>query len=261
MSKAPFSIMRINNASILINIGEHTILTDPYFIDVPFIGVTEMAVIKPQDLPPLTAILGCHDVEDHWQMRGLSDYPHDKDDVQLFVAMESQIESAREYGFNNVEVLEWGEKRVLGGNLSIESVKAQDMLKWTVNNYVIRYEDTSILFGSEARDLPPLAEYKAANGPVDMAIFPVNGVYLMSFYQLVMRGEEAVEGAKLLGAKQLFVIHDAHKNLPVFLPTKSSGDDATAAALNDDSLEVIRMPTGELWSSNGQNSILSILAS
>lgn len=251
MQKVPFSIVRINNASILINIGEHTILTDPYFIDVPFIGVTEMATIKPQDLPPLTAILGCHDVEDHWQMRGLSEYPHSKDDVQLFVAMESQAESAREFGFRNVEVLKWGEKRILGGNLSIESVKAQKMLKWTVNNYVIRYEATSILFGSEARDLPPLAEYNAENGPVDMAIFPVNGVYLMSFYQLVMRGKEAVEGAKLLGAKQLFVIHDAHKSRPLFLPTKSSGDDAEAAALNDDSLEVIRVPTGELWSSKG----------
>ncbi len=252
MQKTPFTIKRINNASILIRIGEHHILTDPYFIDVPFIGVTEAASIRPEDLPPLTAILGCHDVIDHWQMDGLADYPHNKDDVSLFVAMENQAKAARKYGFNNVEVLSWGEKRVLKGNLSIESVKAQKMLKWTVNNYVIRLGDTSILFGSEARDLPPLAEYHAHNGPVDMAIFPVNGVHLMSFYQLVMTGKQAVEGAKLLGAKRLFVIHDAHKSRPFFMPTKSSGAAADEAARNDDSIEVIRVPTGQTWSSREQ---------
>lgn len=250
MGKAPFTITRINNASILLTIGEHTILTDPYFIDVPFIGVKEMAAIKPEDLPPLTAILGCHDVIDHWQMDGLADYKHNKDEVQIFVAMEKQAITAKKFGFNNVEVLEWGQKRTLRGNLTIESVKAQKMLKWTVNNYVIRYGGTSILFGSEARDLPPLKEYYEKNGAVDMAIFPVNGVHLMTFYQLVMKGDEAVQGAKLLGAKQLFVVHDAHKSVPVFLPTKSSGDDADKEAKNDNSIEVIRIPTGQLWKSN-----------
>lgn len=249
MNKAPFTIMRINNASILLTIGEHTILTDPYFIDVPFIGVQEMAAIDPKDLPPLTAILGCHDVIDHWQMDGLAEYPHNKDNVQLFVAMEKQAETAKAFGFKNVEVLKWGEKRTIGGNLFIESVKAQKMLKWTVNNYVIRYENTSILFGSEARDLQPLKEYHDKNGPIDMAIFPVNGVHLMTFYQLVMKGDEAVRGTKLLGAKQLFVIHDSHKSIPLFLPTKSSGEDADAAAKDDVDIEVIRIPTGIPWSS------------
>lgn len=249
MAKTPFTITRINNASILIHIGEHYILTDPYFIDVPFIGVTEMAAIKPQDLPPLTAIIGCHDVIDHWQMEGVADYPHDKNDVQLFVAMQSQADAAKAVGFTHVEVLAWGQKRTLGNNLVIESVEAQKMLKWTVNNYVIRYDETAILFGSEARDLLPLADYHEKNGAVDMAIFPVNGVYLMGCYQLVMRGEEAVKGTKLLGAKQLFVIHDAHKGVPLFLPIKSSGDMAEKAALDDDSIEVIRIPTGQLWSS------------
>jgi L-ascorbate metabolism protein UlaG (beta-lactamase superfamily) len=248
MPTTAISITRICNASVLINIGGHTILTDPYFINVPFFGVKELAAIHPQDLPPLTAILGCHDVGDHWQMKGLADYPHNKDDVHVFVAMESQAQSARKIGFKNVEVLEWGEHRTIAGNLSIEAVKAQKMMKWTVNNYVLRCEDASILFGSEARDLSPLAEYGAKNRPVDVAVFPVNGVQMLGFYPLVMRGDEAVEGAKLIGAKKLFVIHDAHTHLPGLMSVKSSGDDADAAALNHDNLAVIRMPTGEIWS-------------
>lgn len=248
MPTTAINITRICNASVLINIGEHTILTDPYFVNVPFFGVKELAAINPQDLPPLTAILGCHDVGDHWQMKGLADYPHDKDGVHVFVAMESQARSARKIGFKNVEVLEWGEHRTVAGNLSIEAVEAQKMMKWTVNNYVLRCGDASILFGSEARDLSPLAEYGAKYSPVDVAIFPVNGVHILGFYQLVMRGNEAVEGTKLIGAKKLFVIHDAHTHLPGLMSVKSSGDDADAAALHDDNLAVIRVPTGEIWS-------------
>ncbi|MBO9491633.1 MBL fold metallo-hydrolase [Endozoicomonas sp. G2_1] len=247
MAKVPFTITRINNASILIGIGEHFIFTDPYFIDVPFIGVLEPAAIAVKDLPPLTAILGCHDVVDHWQMDGLVDYPHNKDDVRLFVAMESQAESAREAGFKQVEVLSWGHKRVLAGGLIIESVQAQKMLKWTVNNYVVRLQDTAIFFGSEARDLPPLVEYKKQHGAVDIAILPVNGVHLMTFYQLVMTADEAVEGTKLLGDKTLFAIHDAHKSWPLLLPVKSSGRDAEKASKRYQDINVVRIPTGQLW--------------
>ena len=246
MPTTAINITRICNASVLINIGKHTILTDPYFVNVPFFGIKESAAINPHDLPPLTAILGCHDVGDHWQMKGLVDYPHNKDDVYIFVAMESQAQSARQIGFKNVEVLKWGENRTIAGNLSIEVVKAQKMMKWTVNNYVLRCGDASILFGSEARDLSPLANYGVKRNPVDIAIFPVNGVHMLGFYQLVMRGDEA--GAKLIGAKKLFVIHDAHTNLPGLMSVKSSGDDADAAALHDKNLTVIRMAPGKMWS-------------
>ena len=241
-------ITRICNASVLINIGKHIILTDPYFVNVPFFGVTELAAINPKELPPLTAILGCHDVGDHWQIEGLSDYPHDKDGVHIFVAMESQAKSARKAGFKNVAVLEWGEHRTIAGDLSIEAVKAQRMMRWTVNNYALRCGDASILFGSEARDLSPLAEYGTEHSPVDVAIFPVNGVHMLGFYQLVMRGDEAVEGTKLLGSNKLFVIQDAHTHLPGLMSVKSSGNYADAAALSDENFEVIRMPVGETWS-------------
>ncbi|WP_133405571.1 MBL fold metallo-hydrolase [Parashewanella tropica] len=250
MTKTPFTITRINNACVLISIGEHHILTDPYFLDVSFIGITELAAIEVKDLPPLTAILGCHDVTDHWQMEGLVDYPHDKDDVTLFVAMDSQVITAKEAGFSQVEVLEWGEKRTLGANLIIESVEGQNMLKWTVNNYVIRLGATAIFFGGEARDLSPLAEYYKNNGSVDIAILPVNGVHLMSYYQLVMTAKEAVEATKLLGAKQLFTIHDAHRPIPFFININSSGEDAEIAASKETNIEVIRMPTGQVWSNS-----------
>ena len=108
-------------------------------------------------------------------------------------------------------------------------------------------KDVFIFFGSEARDIPPLTAYHKQHGAVDVALLPVNGVYLMSCYQLVMRAEEAVKGARTLGAKTLFVIHDAHKSRPLFLPIKSSGEDAERAAAQLEDLNVVRVPTGQEW--------------
>lgn len=203
--------------------------------------------MKAKDLPPLTAILGCHDVGDHWQMESLAEYPHDKSQVPVFVAMESQVKSAKENGFSNAEVLEWGQERDLGGDLKIRSIEAQKMMRWTVNNYLITCGDAVVFFGSEARDLPPLKAFGESFGrPVDVAMFPVNGVRMMGV-QLVMKAQEAVEGAKLVNAKKLWVIHDAHRSFPLLMTAKTSGADAQAAAQGDESLEVVRVPAGERW--------------
>lgn len=239
-------LTRINNACVLIQMGEHAILTDPYFINYKIVGIKEPVAMTPQELPPLTAIIGCHDVIDHWQMDGLKDYPHNKDDVRVFVAMKSQIKSTRKAGFNNVEVLSWGEKRIIG-DLSIESVEAQKMMVWTVNNYVLRLGDKSVFFGSEARDIPPFSRYREEHGPVDVALLPVNAVHLMGFYKLVMSGAEAVNATRELGAPTLFVIHDAHPSIPGVIHIKSSGDDADASVVEGDSVEVIRTPPGFEW--------------
>lgn len=247
MPQTPIHITRICNATVLIEIGDHVILTDPYFINVPFFRVTELPAMQAKDLPPLTAILGCHDVGDHWQMEGLADYPHDKSEVPIFVAMESQAKSAREHGFSRVEVLPWGQSRDLGGGLCIQSVEAQKMMRWTVNNYLITCGDASVFFGSEARDLPPLKAFGETRKETDVALFPVNGVRMMGM-QLVMKAHEAVQGAKLIGAKKLFVIHDWHKAFPLLMTAATSGADAEAAAKDDDLLDVIRVGAGERWS-------------
>ncbi len=250
-------ITRIANACVLIEIGEHTILTDPFFLNWPMIGIKEEVAMTAKELPPLTAIIGCHDFIDHWQMKGLEAYPHDKNDVQLFVPMQSMARSARKVGFENVEILSWGEQRTVAGRLSVEAVKAQKMLIWTVNNYVLRCGDASVFFGSEARDLPPLAEYKQKHGAVDVALLPTNAVHLFGLYQLVMSGSQAVQATQTLGAKHLVVIHDAHPKIPGFIHIKSSSDDADAAAarLNiDERVEVVRVPTGVAWTRDGVKS-------
>lgn len=245
----PVTVTRIANACTLIELREHTILTDPFFLNWPQIGIREEVAMTAGELPRLTAIIGCHAFIDHWQMKGLADYPHDKRDVQVFVPMKSMARAARKVGFTNTELLQWGDRRFIGGTLGIEAVQAQTMLGWRVNNYLLSTADVSVFFGGEARDLAPLREYRAANGPVDVAVLPTNGVHLGGVYQLVMNGEQAVHAAQILGARQLFVIHDWHPDITGVIRVTSSGEAAEAAAAKaEGALEVVRLPSGAAWS-------------
>ncbi|MEM9387906.1 MAG: MBL fold metallo-hydrolase [Pseudomonadota bacterium] len=239
-------LTRINNACALIEIGEHAILTDPYFINYKMVGINEPVGLSVTELPPITAIIGCHCVIDHWQMESLVDYKYNKDDVRVFVAMSKQARGARRAGFHRVEVLEWGAIRRLG-DLSIRSVQAHKMAGMTVNNYALRLGDNTVFFGGEARDIAPLAAYRARHGEVDVALLPVNAVHLMGLVKLVMSGQEAVHATKILGARALFVIHDAHPDIPGVIRVRSSGDDAEAAAVSNDSPDVVRVPPGVTW--------------
>lgn len=240
------AINRICNACVLIEICGHTVLTDPFFWNPPYMGIDESVAIQPVDLPRLSAIIGGHSVPDHWQIETLSEYPY-KDEVPVFVPMKSMAKKAREVGFEKVEVVDWGEHRRISEHLNLEIVKAHKGLGMTVNNYVLRGEGISVFFGSEARDFEPLREYRRNNKIVDVVMAPVNAVHLFGRLKLVMSGKEAVEATKILGSKIFFAIHDAHIERPLLISVKSSGDDADAAASTDSEVEVIRIPVGDWW--------------
>ncbi|NET39132.1 MAG: hypothetical protein F6K19_45365 [Cyanothece sp. SIO1E1] len=92
-----------------------------------------------------------------------------------------------------------------------------------------------------------MKEYRLNNDIVDIVIAPVNAVHLFGLIKLVMSGKEAVEATKILGAKMLIAIHDSHRERPLLISVKSSGDEAEAVASLDSEVEVIRIPTGKRW--------------
>ena len=241
-----FAITRIANACVLMEIGNHKILTDPFFWNPSFMGIDEPVAMKPEELPRLSAIIGGHSVIDHWQIQTLASYPH-KEQVPVFVATRSMAKKAYSVGFREVEVLEWDEQRQISEHLTLETVKAHKGLGLKVNNYVLRTQGISVFFGSEARDLKPLQEYRLNNDIVDIVIAPVNAVHLFGFMKLVMSGKEAVEATKILGAKTLVIIHDSHRKRPLLISVKSSGNEAEALASLYSEVEVIRIPTGKKW--------------
>lgn len=246
-SDAPaLSITRVCNACTLIQMGPHAILTDPYFVNQRIFGIDEPIGMRPADLPPLSAIIGCHDAGDHWQLGPLRAYPHDKAAVPVFTAMPAQAAAARAAGFSNAHAMPWGRTQHITDGLSIEAVEGHRVMRWTVTHFVLRMAGLSVFFGSEARDAAPIAAYANDAAAVDVAVLPVNAVHMLTT-KLVMGGDEAVVAARMLGARHLFAVHDAHTGFPVLMRIRSSGDAAEAAVEPGEALSVVRRAPGERW--------------
>jgi L-ascorbate metabolism protein UlaG (beta-lactamase superfamily) len=246
-ARAPSSlaITRVINACALLELGDDAVLTDPYFTSHWFMRFREPIGLSVGQLPRLSAILGGHSVFDHWRPSSLAGYPF-KETTPVFVATKSMAASARSAGFKSVEVLEWGERRKISGELELEVVAAQTVTTLKANNYVLSNRGMRVFFGSEARDLEPLRSYRSSSPAVDVALLPIDGSRLMG-HKLVMNGSEAVEAARILGARLLVPIHYALRSVPLLLQTPGSEEDLRSTAREVSDLEVCFLSTGERW--------------
>lgn len=211
-----FALTRIVNSCVLLEFGRDAILTDPWFREYWYLRFGERLGMHVSDLPRLTAILGTHELPNHWDPRSLASYPY-ASETPVFVATSKMAKQARRAGFQRVEVLAWGETRKISPDLTLECLPAQRVSGVTANNYVLSSKDLRIFFGGEARDLAPLRAYRESHPPVDLVLAPTNGLRLLG-RQLVMGPRELLEAAQILGAEVIIPIHDALDPRLRFLP-------------------------------------------
>jgi L-ascorbate metabolism protein UlaG (beta-lactamase superfamily) len=245
MAAPRLSITRIVNACALIMIDDEAVLTDPYFDEHWFMRMREPIGMKAAELPELTAIIGGHGVYDHWQPGSLGKYPF-KETTRVFVSTHSMKNKAMSAGFRNVEVLDWNETRRLSERLAIEVVPAQMVVGRKPNSYVLNSGDLRVFVGTEARDIEPLRRYRAEHAAVDVVLLPIDGSALAG-YKLVMNCFDAVEAARVLGAKVLIPIHYALKSIPILLRTPSSIGDLMNLKKQVLDLEIVVLETGQRW--------------
>ena len=238
-----WSITNLGNASVLLHIDDAVILTDPFFGRSP--GISDIAALDPNDVPLLTAIVGSHWAQDHWEIDLLANYPH-RDTTAVYVADESMAASARAAGFQHVETLAWGERRRLTDTVELEVVPehvAADGMH--TNNYAINSSSARIFFGGEVLDVEAVTSYAVNTGSFDCAIGPVNGV-LFKGRQLVTTAAEMATVAQALGATRLIPIHDGHLPFEGLVAITSSAADLDNLDLGD--LAVVRLASGERFS-------------
>jgi L-ascorbate metabolism protein UlaG (beta-lactamase superfamily) len=221
--------------------GADAVLTDPYFDNHRLVRFNEAIGLTVGDLPRLAAIIGGHGVFDHWQPRSLRSYPH-RDTTPVFVATRRMARLARRAGFANVEVLTWGERRMVSDSLSITSVPGERITGMLTNNYVLSTPDVSVFFGSEARSLDPIRDV-ANKHRLDVAVLPIDGAQLFR-RTLVMDAATALAAARTLGARLLIPIHYAQR--PVFgvLRCPSGVHDLNGRARHMSDIEVNIAATG-----------------
>jgi L-ascorbate metabolism protein UlaG (beta-lactamase superfamily) len=243
------SITRVVNACALIQLGDQAILTDPYFDDHWFIRLQEPIGMTVAGLPRLAAIVGGHGVFDHWQPKSLSTYQY-KAATPVYVATAQMRSKANAAGFGDVEVLAWNETRKVSDGLLIETAPGQMIMGRKTNNYVINACGFRVFIGTEARDIEPLQSYRRLRPAVDVALLPIDGSALAG-HKLVMNSSDAIEGARVLGAKVLVPFHFALKPLPIVLQTPGSVAQLESLAKQVTDLEVVPTKTGERWTWSG----------
>jgi L-ascorbate metabolism protein UlaG (beta-lactamase superfamily) len=242
VSEADFdwAVTNLGNASVLIHIDDAVVLTDPFFGRSP--GISDTAAWDPADVPPLTAVVGSHWAQDHWEIDLLANYPF-RQTTAVYVADESMAESARAAGFRHVETLTWGERRILTDTVELEVVPehvAVDGMR--TNNYAINSSRARIFFGGEVLDVDAVSNYALTTTAFDVAIGPVNGVVFKG-RQLVTTAAEMAEVTRALGATRLIPIHAGHLPFEGLVGVTSSSADLESLDLGG--IEVVTLAPGQ----------------
>lgn len=250
---ATLAVTRVANSCVLIEIDGRTVLTDPFFTERWLVRRGEPLGLTVAELPPLTAIVASHSFPNHWDLRALAQYRH-KSTTSVYVSSARMARQARALGYASAELLPWHAVARPEPGVSVEAAPAGRTAAWRHNAYVIECGGIRVFFGGEIRDAGLLARYRHDRPAVDVALLPVNGLRPVVGPPIVMGPEQAVAGAKALGARILVPVHDAMGDEPFarVLRRHGSGADARDLALADPTApRVVCLPTGRRWEYEG----------
>lgn len=244
------SVIRVANACTLIDIGGHTVLTDPWFTERWYLRRGEPLGMRIEDVPPVDAIVATSFAANHWDLRALRRYRY-KATTPVLTATDRMAGQARALGYPLAKRLPWGSVWGHDTGLQIEAAPAGRLLRWRHNAYVISAGGSRVYFGGEIRDVRLLRDYRAVRPAVDVALLPTNGLAPVLGPALVMGHREAVDGATVLGARALVAVHDAHAADLMSLVFRRHGSATEAerlATTEAPDLDVVVLPPGERWS-------------
>jgi L-ascorbate metabolism protein UlaG (beta-lactamase superfamily) len=199
------SITRIVNSCTLLEIDGLRVLTDPWFFERWHTHRGEPLGMPVSDLPAIDLIVGSNPFVNHWDRRGLAQIASKGATVVTPNGRMARI--AKRAGFNNTVTLADGRSTTVK-EVRVEAFSGGGLGPRT-NVYVLSTPNVRLMFGGEACDVDAVRRWSAVNGPVQVAMLPVNGLSAFG-RRLVMSAAEAVEAAAAAGADTLVAIHDAH---------------------------------------------------
>lgn len=185
----PLVITRITHSCHLIQIGDLTVLTDPWFSHRTFYHPGEPIALQPEALPHLDAVVISHEHYDHCDLQAFADYRDPS--VPLFVA-ETVVPLARKHGFTNVTALAPWQQAELGG-VTITATPAKHGVYEVT--FVLRAGSDAVYFAGDTMLIPELAEIPKRLGHISLALLPTNGLHIRpaNNMQVVMNADEAAE--------------------------------------------------------------------
>ena len=185
----PLTITRITHSCHLIQIGELTVLTDPWFSERAFYHPGEPVAVSVADLPPLDAVLITHHHYDHCDLAALAGYRDQ--DVPMIVAGPVAAK-ARAAGFTSIRALDpWQATAVK--DLTVTAAPGQHAVYEIT--FVISGGGRSVYFAGDTMLIPELRTLPDRFPRFDAALLPVNGLQIRPQLnkQVVMSAEQAAE--------------------------------------------------------------------
>lgn len=201
----PLTVTRVAHSCHLIQIGDRTILTDPWFSERPFYHPGEAVSHRPETLPRLDAVVISHEHYDHCDLRAFRRY-RDRA-VPLIVAAPVEAK-ARRAGFTDVRPLgPWETARI--GDIAVHAAPGLHGVHEVT--YVIESGDRSVYFAGDTLLVPELLTLADRYGQIDLALLPTNGLTLRTEHdrRVVMNAEDAAELAGALRPKLVIPQHYA----------------------------------------------------
>jgi L-ascorbate metabolism protein UlaG (beta-lactamase superfamily) len=183
------AITRITHSCHLIQIGDRTVLTDPWFSERAFYHPGEPVARQVADLPRLDAVLVSHQHYDHCDLAAFRRY--DDKAVPMFVAG-PVARKAQAAGFTSVRALEpWQSATV--ADLTITALPAKHGVYEVT--FVISGGDRSVYFAGDSLLIPEMRTIPDRFGRLDVALLPVNGLQIRPQFnkQVVMNADQAAE--------------------------------------------------------------------
>ena len=195
-----FSVTRIAHASVLLDFGNATVLTDPWFSEKTHFHHGEPLGIPLDRLPRLTAVVASHEHYDHFDIETFARYP---DKAVPFFVGPNMVNAARAAGFTNVRELRPWESATVGP-LTITAAPAAHKVPEVT--FVIQANGSTVYFGGDTRLTPELNELPKRFPSVQLALLSVNGLRVLG-EQVVMNPEQAADFAGMLNAEVAVPIH------------------------------------------------------
>jgi L-ascorbate metabolism protein UlaG (beta-lactamase superfamily) len=217
-------------------------LTDPWFFDPAFGALTHTLgpAVAPQAIGPLDAVLITHDHADHADARALDRL--DKR-AHVFVSTSDLAARVRTLGFTAVDTLAPWEVAVVG-SARVTAVPAQHDIYEI--GYVIEAADRVAYFAGDTRLFDGIRAIAERMRP-SFAILPVDGTRLTGGTLHVMTPGDAVEAARILGAKVAVASHtEAYLSDPLAKYMLASTIDGAGAIFVDLLASALPNVKGEL---------------
>ncbi len=212
---ARLAVSWIGHATMLVQIDDRFVLTDPELVDAIGSGVSHRKIgvpIDPADLPALDAVLISHMHYDHLSLDSLSKIEHK---VRRLYTARGGLVYLTNFSFDAVDLSRWETVNDRGMEITSVPVKhlgnryVLDTWMHAFTGYVVRYHGLTVYFpGDTAYDKADFVETARRIGHIDLALVPIAPIHPRSIMEAVhMDPREALDAFADLGARWMIPLH------------------------------------------------------